>query len=472
MLRLRDPASLAAAEPGRAITAGELAAAAEAAASRFRAAGVRPGDRVVVALPSSIGFVSAYLGVRLCGGVLVNVPWQWRRELVSVARETEASAVVLDERVDPGVARELSDLVVTLPGEESTPQEQLEPAPARSADDVAWLAYSSGTTALPKGAVHTEQTLGLIAAGFVQRYGLGPDDVVLVAAPAGHAVGFVYGVELALRAGCAMVLMPSWDAGECAELTARHGCTFVAAPTPLLLDVVELAERDAASSFASLRIFLCGGAPVTESLLRRARATLPHTDVTAYYGSSECGGVTTCPPDAPDEKKLTTDGVPLPGMEVRVDDGQLLVRGTQLARGYWGAGEPDRFRSDGWFATGDEATLDADGYIRIVGRLDDRIVRGGVNVSPAEVEQVLAAHPAVRDVAIVGSPDSRLGERVAAVIVAGDAPPSLGELHEHCLAAGLSKLKWPELVIALPELPRSPSGKVLRAELRRRLEQA
>jgi len=205
-------------------------------------------------------------------------------------------------------------------------------------------------------------------------------------------------------------------------------------------------------------------------LLERARAALPETDVTAYYGTSECGGVTTCPPDAAERKKLTTEGTPLPGMEVCVDGSELLVRGVQLARGYWSGGESHRFRADGWFATGDEATLDADGYIRIVGRLDDRIVRGGVNISPEEVERVLAAHPAVREVAVVGAPDPRLGERVAAIIVG--EPPSLADLREHCRASGLAKLKWPELVVPVSELPRSPSGKVLRVELRHQLESA
>ncbi len=471
LLRKRDPAGLAAAEPGREVTAGKLWIVAEAMARRFRAAGVLPGDRVVLALPSSIRFVEMYLGVRLCGGVLVNIPWQWRRELLGVVEETEARAVVLDERVDPEIASELGELTVSFPDDLPTPGTAVSSS-ARGPDEIAWIAYSSGTTLRPKGAVHTEKTLALMADGFVQRYGLGPADVILVAAPAGHAVGFVYGVELALRAGCAMVLLPTWDPAACAELIARYGCSFVAAPTPFLLDLVELAERDGPSAFASLRVFLCGGAPVPTSLLERARAALPSTDATAYYGSSECGGVTTCPPEAPLGKKLTTDGLPLPGMEVRVDEGELLVRGTQLARGYWGERDQDRFRADGWFATCDEATLDAAGYIRIIGRLDDRIVRGGVNISPVEVEQVLAAHSAVRDIAVVGVPDQRLGERVAAAVVASDVPPTLAGLREHCRAAGLAKLKWPELVVLVAELPRSPSGKVLRAELRRDFERA
>ena len=276
----------------------------------------------------------------------------------------------------------------------------------------------------------------LMADGFVRRYGLAPDDVVLVAAPVGHAVGFVYGVELALSAMCPMVLMPTWEASAFAQLTVAHRCTFVAAATPFLFDVVDHAERHGAADLESLRVFLCGGAPVSTALLERARAGLSQTDATAYYGTSECGGVATCPPDAPDEKKLTTDGLPLPGMEIRIEGGELQVRGPQLARGYWGARDQGRFRADGWFATGDEATVDADGYVRIGGRLDDRIVRGGVNVSPLEIEEVLGTHPRVREVAVGSTPDERLGERIGALVVAEGPAPTLDELRRHCRRGG------------------------------------
>ena len=472
-LQARAPGALAAAEPGSALTVNQLGSLARITAARLVEAGVGRGDRVVVALPSSLRFVSSYLAVRLCGAVLVNVPWQWRHELLAVADETEARAVILDERVDRSVLQQLAPRAVApawLPEEadESVVETQASPL---AADAVAWLAYSSGTTSAPKGAVHTEETLRLIADGFVGRYDLGPDDVVLVAAPAGHAVGFVYGVQLALTVGCPMVLLPKWDVEECARVVERHRCTFVAAPTPYLLDVVEQVERVGAASFASLRLFLSGGAQVSEALLSRARAALPRTDVSAYYGTSECGGVATCPPEAPDVKKRTTDGLPLPGMEVRLDDGELLVRGRQLATRYWRGAESWRFRDDGWFETGDEATLDADGYIRILGRLDDLIVRGGVNVSPSAVEEVLLGHSRLREVAVVGAPDVRLGERVAAVVVA-DGPISLDDLREHCQAEGLAKVMWPEIVLPVDALPRSPSGKIMRAELRRRLADA
>ena len=467
----RDDGDLAAAEPGASLTVAALRGAALGIAAQLRGAGVVPGDRVVIALPNCAAFVSSYLGVRLCGAVLVNVPWQWRRELVHVVTETGARVAVLDEKVDADVARQIAAKVTTLAPAAGVGHDEDadEPLPMLDAEAVAWLAYSSGTTGAPKGAVHSEATLALIPDGFVRRYGLGRDDVVLVAAPVGHAVGFVYGVQLALVANCPMVLMPTWDAAVFAALTAEHGCTFVAAPTPFLFDVVEHAERHGAVELESLRRFLCGGAPVSTALLERARRVLPRTNVTAYYGTSECGGVTTCPPESPEPKKLTTDGLPLPGMAIRIVDGELQVRGPQVARGYWGERDASRFGADGWFSTGDEATVDSDGYVRIVGRLDDRIVRGGVNVSPVEIESVLATHPRVREVAVSGAPDERLGERLAALVVSDGPDPTLDDLREHCRTAGLAKVKWPEIVVPTAALPRSPSGKLLRSELQRLL---
>jgi len=464
-LRRRADGELAAAEPGASVSVRELESAAMAAAACLRHAGVAPGDRVVIALPNGISFVSAYLGVRLVGAVLVNVPWQWRRELVHVVEETTARVAVLDGGVHADTARQIEGLTTVLRAPLTGDLPGLESRPARDVSDVAWLAYSSGTTGTPKGAVHTERTMALIADGFVRRYDLGADDVVLVAAPVGHAVGFVYGVELALRAMRPVVLLPSWSAVGFARLVAAHRCTFVAAPTPFLFDVVAHAEEHGVAELESLRIFLCGGAPVSTALLERARHALPHTHATAYYGTSECGGVTTCPLDAPEPKTLATDGRPLDGMDVRVEAGELHVRGPQLASGYWASGEAERFRPDGWFATGDEATIDADGYVRIAGRLDDRIVRGGVNIAPVEVENALATHPRVGDVAIVGVPDQRLGQRIAALVVADGPPATIDDLRDQCRAAGLAKIKWPESVVYVGALPRSTSGKVLRADL-------
>jgi len=467
----------------------ELEDAARALAGRFEARGACPGGAVVIALPNSIEFIVAALATRLCGAAVVNLPAQWRREIVAVADETAAPVVVLapdrlhDAALAPLATRALH-VDLRAPGRPAAPDEDGQGDPARSASatgrsaqslahdprDAAWLAYSSGTTGRPKGAVHTEATVALMTRNFIDRYGLGPDDRILIAGPLGHAVGYVYGYQLALSAGAAMVLLPRWDVAAAAAAIERHRCTFFAGPTPFLNDVVEHAERGGQDAFLSLRYLLCGGAPVPLALLRRARAALPGTLATAYYGSSECGGVTTCPPDAPEQKVLTTDGRPLPEMQVRLDGSELLVRGPQLALGYRG-GDPDaRFRPDGWFATGDEARIDADGWVRIAGRLSDLIRRGGVAVAPTEVEEVLAAHPGVREVAVVGVDDVRLGERVVAVVVARAALPSVDALRALCDESGLAKVKWPEAVFPVEELPRTPAGKLLRREIRVEME--
>lgn len=434
-------------------------------------AGVQPGDRVIVALPNSVRFVAAYLGIRLCGAVFVNAPWQWRRELVAVAEETDARCVLIpaDVAADESL-RALGPRILS--GEPSASRSSGDAPVERAPDDDAWIAYSSGTTGAPKGAVHTERTLGVIPEGFMGRYELGPGDPILVAAAAGHAIGFIYGVQLALRARSAMVLMPRWDAAQAAELVRRHGCAWTAAPTPMLIDAVAHAQAAGRDAFAPLRFFMCGGAAVPTALLARALEAMPATETSAYFGTSETGAVTSCPPGTPIDKVLSSDGLALPGMEVALGDGdELLVSGTQLARGYYGPDVAGRFRADGWYATGDRATIDGAGYIRLTGRVHDLIRRGGVDVAPGEVEAALSAHPAVREIAVFGIEDDRLGARVAAAVVAsGAVTPSLDELRERCRQEGLAKVKWPERLVVAPSLPRLGSGKVDRSELRRMVE--
>ncbi len=157
-------------------------------------------------------------------------------------------------------------------------------------------------------------------------------------------------------------------------------------------------------------------------------------------------------------------------MAVAVKDGEILVRGAQLARGYWAGDSDGQFRADGWFATGDLGVLDGDGYLRITGRAKELIIRGGVNISPVEVEEVLVGLPDVREVALFGVADRRLGQRVVAAVVPRERQPSLDELRERCNEFGLARVKWPERIVILERLPRTATGKLRRAELQRLVE--
>lgn len=469
-LRQRPASALAVALPGETVSVGELRAAARVLAGELVERGVLPGDRIVVALPNSLECVVAQLAVRVCGAVLVNLPAQLRREIVEIVEQTDARLAVL-------TAEAAEDRIVSAIGERRFVRRdgagtvsRADPHPRRR-DDVAWLAFTSGTTGSSKGAVHTEETLALMVQGMIDRYRIDANDVVVVAAPMGHAIGFAYGVQLALRARCPMAVVPRWDAVAAGRLVGSCGGTFVAAPTPFLIDVVEAAEAGS-TAFGSLRHFLCGGAPVPSTLVSRAQRVLGADVASAYYGTSEAGAVTSCAPGTPPEKALTTVGRPLPGLEVRVADGEILVRGAQVCRRYWQGDDEERLGADGWYATGDLGEIDGDGYLAITGRAKELIIRGGVNISPVEVESTLADAAHVLDVAVAGVLDPRLGQRIVAAVVPRDRPPDLDELREHCEARGLAKVKWPERVVIVDRLPRTPTGKLLRRQLTESLEEA
>jgi cyclohexanecarboxylate-CoA ligase len=277
-----------------------------------------------------------------------------------------------------------------------------------------------------------------------------------------------------------MVLMERWDPALAVELVARERCTLSAAATPFLMDLVAQPALARHGGLPSLRLFLCGGAPVPAQLVQDAGQALPATFTSPLWGMTECGGVTTCPFDAPREKLWTTDGLPCAGMELQVvgphgeplapgQDGELLVRGPMLARGYLDQPELTReaFLADGFFRTGDQARLDADGYVKITGRIKDLIIRGGVNLSPVEIEGLLFAHPAVANVAVVGMPDARLGERVCAFVVPRPgASISLAEAQAWMARSGAARQKWPERIEIVDAFPMTASGKVQKFRLR------
>ena len=351
-------------------------------------------------------------------------------------------------------------------------------------EDLTAIGFTSGTTGDLKGVMFDTRVIAAVNRGFVDRYGLNANDRILGGSPLGHAVGFTHALRMTLTIGGSIVLQQQWEPGEAIELIRRERCTYMAAATPFLMDIIGHPALAQAGRLPSLRLFLCGGASIPEQLARDAGEALPHTFTSPLWGMTECGGVTTCPFDAPEEKRHATDGKPCGGMELKVVDtsgaevprgveGELYARGPMVASGYYGRDDLTResFLPDGFFRTGDQARMDEDGYIKITGRIKDLIIRGGVNIAPVEIESVLFSHPKVANAAVVGMPDPRLGERICAwVILDADAAEgstlTVDEVQGWMQAAGLAKPKWPERIEVVDAFPMTASGKVRKFRLR------
>ncbi len=298
-----------------------------------------------------------------------------------------------------------------------------------------------------------------------------------MASPLAHQTGFLYGVMMPVYLGTTVVLQDIWDAEYVARVIAAEKPAFTMAATPFLADLIKIAPQHE-GELDSLRIFVSAGAPIPSALVEQAGKTLKAKIVSAW-GMTENGAVTmTCPED-PAERASQSDGKALPWMDVKVADfqgnalpageeGNLLVRGASLFVGYLKRPELYGVDDDGWFGTGDLARMDPDGYIRITGRTKDVVIRGGENIPVVEVENLLYKYPGIADVALVGCPDDRLGERLCAYITLDDSVPdvSLEKIKEHLVKHQLSKNYLPEYLEVIEAMPRTPSGKIQKFKLR------
>lgn len=349
------------------------------------------------------------------------------------------------------------------------------------ADDLAQLLFTSGTTGEPKGVLHTSNTLLANVRPYAERLGLGRDDVVFMASPMAHQTGFLYGLLMPFYLGGSVVLQDIWDPRYAARVAERERPTFTMASTPFLADLLEIAHEHR-GQLASLRIFVAAGAPIPEALVERAAEAL-NACVVSAWGMTEAGAVTMTHPGDGLDRAVHTDGAALPWMQVRVVDdagaelprgaeGHLQMRGASLFVGYLGRPELYDVDADGWFATGDLARMNAEGYIRITGRTKDVVIRGGENIPVVEVENLLYKHPAVSAVALVGCPDARLGERLCAYVTLheGEHQLSLEEVVAFLLEQRLARNYLPEYLEVLAQLPRTPAGKIQKFKLRERAQ--
>ena len=346
---------------------------------------------------------------------------------------------------------------------------------------VRWIFYTSGTTADPKGALHTDASLIASFKGFLRTLEVGPEDRHAFVFPITH-VGGVGWLIAGLFAGFAHIAVAIFDAKRTMPLLARHGVTLAGAGT--VFHQAYLAaqrEQPGARLFPRVRAFPGGGAPKPPQLHYDLKRELGGVGIVSGYGLTECPVIAMNTVRDPDEKLANTEGrLNPPDAEIRVirpdgsavrpgEEGELCIRGPQLCRGYLDARlDAAAFDAEGFFHTGDLGRLDADGYIVITGRTKDVIIRKGENISAKEVEDLLYTHPKVADVAVIGLPDPALGERCCAVVACPGELLAFEEMVEFLNAKQLMRQKIPEQLEIVAEVPRNAAGKIQKQLLRDR----
>ena len=454
------------------ITHGELGASiAEAAALLFEH-GVRAGDRVGVILPNVPQFAILYYAVLHAGAIAVPISTLLSsREAEFCLEDAEArlAFVWAEGGQQPPVASGTDTIAVEaesyhFPG---THEPQIAP---RDGEDTAVIIYTSGTTGRPKGAQLTHRNLARNAAAIIEATGIDAATVALGALPLSHSFGQTWLLNATLGAGGCVSLLERFSPDAAAETIGEHRVTFFAG-VPTMFS--QLLEAPAGPADTALELCVSGGAPMPPPLMRAFEARF-HCEVREGYGLSETSPLVTLNPPGHDRRPGSV-GPPIPGVEVKILDdqgraaaagelGEILVSGHNIMKGYWNRPHEtaEALTADGWFHTGDLGYLDADGYLSIAGRKKDLIIRGGFNVYPREVEDVLLVHPAVAEAAVIGVPHPTLGEEVAAAVrLRADAVCEVGELLAHA-KQHLASYKYPRRIWTVERLPSGPTGKILK----------
>jgi malonyl-CoA/methylmalonyl-CoA synthetase len=496
-------------EDGEGWTYGELLAAAESVAAGWAEGDLRSGDRVAFLAGNRPELVVAQLAALRLGAILVPVNPAYRaRELAHLLADAEPRLVVTEaesagvlEEVEPGARRSVEWVArleeLALRGRAGEAVDGRLPA-GPDGSDPALIVYTSGTTGRSKGAVLTHDNLLATVTGLLAAWAWRPEDVLLLALPLFHVHGLVVGLWTALAAGARVELRRRFDAAAVAEELVRspggpdrpRPTLFFGVPTMYVRLVAELRRRTEAghdlSAFGGMRLFASGSAPLAPGTFHAFRELTGHASL-ERYGMSEAGMLLSNPYAG--ERRPGTVGVPLPGVSVRIVDpedpggpalpdgqaGEFLVAGSNVFSGYWRdpektaasfVGRPDGGR---WFRTGDLARRDPEtGYVTLLGRRHDLILRGGLNVYPREIEEVLAAFPGVREAAVAGRPDPEWGEVPVAWIVPEDSPSPHGidpdALLAHC-RTHLAPFKVPAEIRLVDDLPRNALGKLQRHRL-------
>jgi acyl-CoA synthetase (AMP-forming)/AMP-acid ligase II len=483
---------------GRSLTCEQLRDAAVRTAAALSSSGVGQGTVVSWQLPTTLETMVVMVALARLGAVQNPILPIWREREVHFATEQLATEVL----IVPGhwrgfdhtaLARQLAaqrsmsvvvidhDVPITAALRLPVGDPAVLPAPPTSAEEPRWIYYSSGTTAAPKGARHCDRSVIAGSAGVVGIVGASSNDVNPIAFPISH-IGGAAMLAGSLRTGMRLVLFDSFDPATSPQAIAAHRPTLLGTATPFLVAFMAAQRAHGTEPlYPALRGCVAGGAPVTAELGRQVREVFSVNGVANSWGLTEFPVATSQRPEAAPDLLDRTVGRPVAGVSVRVvddsgrevgvgEEGELRLKGPQCFLGYVDASlDGDAFDDDGWFRSGDRGCIDGEGNVTITGRIKDAIIRNAENISALEIEDALATHPAVADVAVIGVPDPRTGERVCAVVVAEPGRDvTLAALAGHCRAQGLSRHKSPERLELVEALPRNLTGKVLKNELRSR----
>ena len=461
--------------------------------------GIKKGDVISVQLPNWKEFAIAHFAITYVGGITNPIPHYCRKKELAYFLE-KAGSVLL---IIPGIFKKfdycfminellpelnyLKRVIVagnTVPDgmisfqeiidsekEKQYPEEYLagfRPTP----DDIHILMFTSGTESKPKGVLHTHNTYGNATTNIVNPLGLTHNDSFFMPAPVTHTTGIRFGVRLPMILGATVILQDIFNPEEALMLISEEKCTFTVAATPFLHSMVNASNINHLD-IRSLRIFGCGGAPIPRDLIKKGEEKLG-CKILAAFGSTESPSQTINRLNDSTEKILHTDGYPVEGVEIAIFDengtqvsegeiGEAACRGPQLFVGYYKEPEitKNAFNDEGWFLTGDLCVIDNDGYLKVVGRKKEIIIRGGLNISVREVEDILLGNPEINHAAIIGMPDPRLGERICAYIVPKeDAIIDFEEITDYLKKKGVATIKFPERIEIVDSLPMTPTGKI------------
>ncbi|MGA9490401.1 MAG: AMP-binding protein [Mycobacterium sp.] len=445
------------------------------------------GSVVSFMLPNWHEAVVVYLAATMAGMVVNPIlPSLRDRELLFILRDADTRMVFVPSlfgRHDYAamLTRVVAELdsppeVVVVRGDEPHGQTAFEsllsghhpPAelPRLDPDAIRMILYTSGTTGRPKGVLHSHNSLHALICQIRDHWQVHPGDRFLVPSPIAHIGGSIYAFECPVLLGSSAVLMDRWNADEAVELIRVHRCTHIAGATPFLEQLLDAAER-AGTRLPELKLFVCGGASVSPSLIRRAADYFERAAVTRVYGSTEVPVTTVGAPLDPEHAADTDGQAGYAQIALRGGAGEIHTRGPQMLVGYLHPEDEDgSFDAQGYFRTGDLARWIDDDYLVVTGRAKDVIIRNGENIAPKEIEDILIGHPGVAEIAIVGLPDARTGERACAVVVpTGQSQPDVASLRGFLQAQGVAIFKAPEQVVIWQALPRNDAGKVLKHQI-------